>query len=53
MTAGKVGAAEVQQAIENMTNAGSRFGGLMEHSRIPLQARYQILKTLLIQCLMT
>lgn len=30
VTAGKVGAAEVQQAIENMTNAGSRFGGLME-----------------------
>lgn len=30
VTAGKVGAAEVQQAIENMTNSGSRFGGLME-----------------------
>ena len=30
VTAGKVGSAEVQQAIENMTNAGSRFGGLME-----------------------
>lgn len=30
VTAGKVGAAEIQQAIENMTNAGSRFGGLME-----------------------
>ena len=30
VTAGKVGAAEVQKAIENMTNAGSRFGGLME-----------------------
>ena len=30
VTAGKVGAAEVQQAIENMTNAGSRFGGLIE-----------------------
>lgn len=30
VTAGKVGAVEVQQAIENMTNAGSRFGGLME-----------------------
>ena len=30
VTAGKVGAAEVQQAIENMTNAGGRFGGLME-----------------------
>lgn len=30
VTAGKVGSAEVQKAIENMTNAGSRFGGLME-----------------------
>lgn len=30
VTAGKVGATEVQKAIENMTNAGSRFGGLME-----------------------
>ena len=30
VTAGKVGAAEVQKAIENMTNAGGRFGGLME-----------------------
>lgn len=30
VTAGKVGAEEVQKAIENMTNAGGRFGGLME-----------------------
>lgn len=30
VSAGKVGSAEVQKAIENMTNSGGRFGGLME-----------------------
>lgn len=30
VTAGKVGSAEVKLAIENMTNAGGKFGGLME-----------------------
>lgn len=30
VTAGKVGSAEVKLAIENMTSAGGKFGGLME-----------------------
>lgn len=30
VTAGKIGSAEVTQAIQNMTAEGSRFGGLME-----------------------
>lgn len=40
VTAGKVGAKEVEQAIINMTSSGSKFGGLMEAQSKTITGRW-------------